>query len=65
MTFGMIKIHTGDVSVDNSTERGIFKIDIEFCDVYSKDQIQRVASTLSKITVDDMLELFNKVNKRG
>lgn len=64
MIFGLIQINKGKIEVDTSTERAVFGFDLEFCDVYSKHQIQFVNKTLEKITVDDMIELFNKVNKR-
>ena len=64
MGFGLIKINKGNLSFDESTERAVFQFDLEFCDVYSKRQIQSVNETLDKITVEDMIELFNKVRKR-
>lgn len=65
MGFGLIKINKGGVSVDTVTERAVFKFDLEFASVYSKHQIQMVNNTLAKITEDDMIDLFNKVNKCG
>ncbi len=65
MGFGLCKINTGGTSVDVDKERGVFQFDLEFCDVYSKHQIQSVNSTLKKITLDDMIDLFNRVNKTG
>lgn len=64
MTFGIIEIHCGNLEVDTKTDRAKFQFDLEFADVYSKHQIQAVNKTLKKITVDDMIEIFNKVGKR-
>ena len=65
MTFGLIKIHTGHrFEVDTSTDRGKFDMTLEFADVYDKSMIQKANDVMSKITVDDMIELFNKVSKR-
>lgn len=65
MGFGLCEIKKGNLSVDTNTERGVFQFDLEFCEVYSKHQIQMVNDTLKKITVEDMVDLFNKVNKTG
>jgi len=65
MGFGLCKINCGNHTIDVDAERGVFQLDLEFCDVYSKHDIQFVNSTLKKITVDDMIDLFNRVNKAG
>lgn len=64
MGFGICEIHCGNFEVDVEKERAKFQFDLEFCSVYSKHQIQAVNQMLKKITLDDMIEVFNKVGKR-
>ena len=65
MGFGLCKINAGGISVDTNTERGVFQFDLEFCGVDNKRDIQFVNKTLAKITVEDMIDLFNRKNKAG
>lgn len=63
--FGLFQINKGKQSVDLDTERAVFQFDLEFASVYSKHQMQFINKTLDSITVEDMIDLFNRVNKAG
>lgn len=65
MGFGPIDVRFRSVEVNTETERGIFGIDIEFASVYSKHQVERVRKAIDKMTVDDIIDLLNKVEKRN